>query len=175
MLPGLASAVPGAENAGSKLWWTYLADYKGTPGTTLVDMGLFNFGARKQFQILITAGTTFQGDAKTQLPTAEEGTRLQALSQKVLAAMAKKGKIVHAGTFMHKKEWVLSVYAAKSDGLEAAFTQVMNERCPGCEKIFTMRTDPQWDVYRDFLYPNAATLRFYNYRAPIDQPPGNQP
>jgi hypothetical protein len=69
-----------------------------------MDMGLFNFGARKLFPPLSTAGTGYQGDAKTQLPTAEEGTRLQALTQQVLAAWAKKGKIVHAGTFTHKKE-----------------------------------------------------------------------
>jgi hypothetical protein len=34
---------------------------------------------------------------------------------------------------------------------------------------------PQREVYRDFLYPNAATLRFYNYRDPTDQPQVTQP
>jgi hypothetical protein len=69
-----------------------------------MDMTLFNFGARKLFPPLSTAGTGYQGDAKTELPTAEEGTRMQGLTQQVLAALTKKGKIVHAGTFTQKKE-----------------------------------------------------------------------
>jgi hypothetical protein len=70
---------------------------------------------------------------------------------------------------------VLYVHAAKANGLEAAFTQVMNECCPGCEKVFTVRPDSQRDVYRDFLYPKAAMLRFYNYLDPSDQPQVTQP
>ena len=169
-----AAAAPAAENAGSTMWWSYLADYKGTPGSILVDMGQIALAttsaSRRKFPCLITAGTIYRSDDKNQLPAPDELARLEALSRHVLAAMARHGRIVHAGTFTHKREQVLYLYVEKPDGFEAAFTKALKEGCAGCEKIFSTRDDPQWEVYREFLYPNTATLLFYNYHAPAGQP-----
>jgi hypothetical protein len=165
-LGSVAFTAAAADNASQSPWWTYLADYKGTPGVVLVDMSQVTLTHRKQFPFLITAGTTYQGDSKSQLPTPEEYSRLGSLSRQVLTAMASHGRIVHAGTFTHKGDQVLYFYAEKPAGFEAAFTKVMTARCAGCKIIFNVRPDPQWDAYRDFLYPNAATLKFYNNRTP---------
>lgn len=165
----LASAAMAASTAGTastNTWWTYLADYKGTPGSIQVDMSLITLKQSRQFPFLITAGTTYQADNKNQLPTPEEVPRLATLSRQVLVAMAAHAKVVHAGTFTFKGEQLLYLYAEKPDGFEAAFTKVMKSRCADCTLRFNVRPDPQWDTYRDFLYPNAATLNFYNNRAP---------
>lgn len=146
-----------------ELWWTYLADYDGRPGSTVVDMALKRRAPIVAMPTALVTGVSYESPAKNSgLPDADELDFLNRLAEKRLAIIKSKAKyIVHVGTFTSDNKRYDYFYMAEPDNLEDALRQFYHTECPEREPYVNIKEDPQWDRYLTFLYPNPQTIQFY--------------
>jgi hypothetical protein len=146
----------------SELWWSYLADYDGLPGSTLVNLALKPHAPIHDRSILLVTGVSYQSSPKNSgLPDAAEFDLLNRLSTKRLTLITEHSMAIFVGSFTHKNEQLDYIYLADPDGLEAALREFYQTECPARRPYINLRSDPQWQAYLDFLYPNAQTIQHY--------------
>lgn len=145
-----------------ELWWTYLADYDGRPGSTVVDMALKGKAPIAAMPTALVTGVSYESPAKNSgLPDAGELDFLNRLAEKRLAIIKAKAKcVVHVGTFTSDQKRYDYFYLAEPDGLEDALRQFYHTECPKRDPYVNIKEDPQWDRYLTFLYPNPQTIQF---------------
>lgn len=144
-------------------WWTYIADYEGTPGSTRVDMGLLERAPMRALSHVVIAGTKYQTSHASGLPDQAELDHLNDMSDKVIAAILTLGPSIYVGTFTHNREQVHYVYVKDLAGAEAAFLKALAAACKSCEPTYRTKLDPEWRTYLKFLYPNRETMEFYHF------------
>jgi hypothetical protein len=146
-----------------ELWWTYMADYDGIPGSTVVDMALKEKAPLASLPTALVTGVSYESGAKNSgLPDAAELDLLNRLADERLAIIKAKAKhVVHVGTFTSDQKRYDYFYLAEPDGLEEALRQFYRSKCPNREPYVNIKEDPQWDRYLEFLYPNQQTIEFY--------------
>ena len=146
-----------------ELWWTYLADYDGRPGSTVVNMALKGSAPNASMPTALVTGVSYESlDKNSGLPDAGELDLLNQLAEKRLPIIKTKSKcVVHVGTFTSDHKRYDYYYLAEPDGLEDALRQFYHAECPKREPYVNIKEDPQWDRYLSFLYPNSQTIQFY--------------
>jgi hypothetical protein len=145
-------------------WWSYLASYKAGPGTIRVDLALRKVAPVEGYSHVLVTGVTYATTQKDRLPAAKDLERLNKISDAVAAAVAKKTPSIYAGTFTHNFEQLNYIYVRNTDGLEKVVGNVYAKLCAGCKTYTNVKSDPSWSAYRDFLFPNEATRKYYNLR-----------
>jgi nucleotide-binding universal stress UspA family protein len=145
------------------LWWTYMADYDGIPGSTVVDMALKEKAPLAALSTALVTGVSYESEAENSgLPDAAEFDLLNRLADERLAIIKAKAKhVVHVGTFTSDQKRYDYFYLAEPDGLEDALRQFYREQCPNRQPYVNIAEDPQWERYLEFLYPNSQTIQFY--------------
>jgi hypothetical protein len=146
-----------------ELWWTYLADYEGIPGSTVVDMALKEKAPIAALPTALVTGVSYESEARNSgLPDAAELDLLNRLADKRLSIITAKAKhVVHVGTFTSDQKRYDYFYLAEPDGLEDALRQFYRNECPNREPYVNIKEDPHWDRYVNFLYPNPQTIEFH--------------
>lgn len=142
-------------------WWPYLASYEDGPGSIRVNLALSSQAPLSEYRYLVVTGTTYKTKRSDGLPEAIDVERLNTLSQRVVAAIQAITSSVYVGTFTHNKEQLHYVYVADAALVQHALEKLYTEACPGCKTYLNIKQDPSWSAYREFLYPNRATLEFY--------------
>lgn len=150
-----------AEAISQDFWWPYLASYEDGPGSIRVNLALSSKAPLSEYRYLVVTGTTYKTKRSDGLPEAIDVERLNTLSQGVVAAIQAITPSVYVGTFTHNKEQLHYVYVADAALVQHALGKLYMEACPGCKTYLNIKQDPSWSAYREFLYPNRATLEFY--------------
>ncbi len=146
----------------TELWWSYLADYDGLPGSTLVNLALKHRAPKHDYTTLLVTGVTYESSPKASgLPDKAELEFLNRLSEKRLTLVTGKTEGIFVGSFTHKNERLDYIYVADPAGLEAALRDFYQRECPNRRPYINIKTDARWEAYLDFLYPNAATIEHY--------------
>jgi hypothetical protein len=147
--------------AGAKeFWWSYMASYDGTPGSTRLDMRLKEKAPFAQYASVVVTGTTYVAK-KDGLPDPDDLDRLNRLSFKVVSAIQAVSPSIYAGTFTNNSEQLHYVYVKDTAGIDKALRALYAKACPGCKIYINIKKDPSWSGYKDFLYPNKMTRDFY--------------
>lgn len=154
-----------AQVSASNSWWSYLSDYEGSPGSTLVDMEPFDVAPIKSLPYVIIAGTRFETTLSSGLPDSKELKRLNSFANKLISSLLEGGPARYVGTFTYRGERVHYVYVQQLDGAREAFTKALSAECSTCEISYRTKHDPDWNTYLKFLYPNQATKDFYHFDA----------
>ncbi len=150
------------ESMKSEQWWTYLADYDGFPGSTVVDLGLKPQAPVPGLPTVLVTGVSYESSPESSgLPTPDELIFLTKLSAKRLALIASKSKAVFAGTFTHKSERLDYIYISDSTGLESILRDFYKTECPDRRPYINLKSDPRWEAYLSFLFPNQQAIDFY--------------
>ena len=150
----------------SEHWWAYLADYDGFPGSTVVDLGLKSQAPIPDLPTLLVTGVSYESSPETSgLPTSDELSFLNKLSEKRLALIASKSKAVFAGAFTHKNERLDYVHISNSTGLESMLRDFYKTECPDRRPYINLKSDPRWEAYLNFLYPNQQTIDAYRAKS----------
>jgi len=157
----LMNVVANAEPYVSNEWWSYLAAYDAGPGSIRLDMKLRKIAPVKEFPHLVVTGVTYTSTQRDGLPEAGDLDRLNDISSAVVAAIAAKTPSIYAGTFTHDFEQLNYVYVPDLEGIAEIIKNVYSQRCPGCKTYTNLKDDASWSAYREFLFPNAATLEHY--------------
>jgi hypothetical protein len=142
-------------------WWPYLAAYDAGPGSTRVNLGLKKLVPFSDYPNLVVTGTTYATTRSDGLPDQANLDRLNVLSGKVIAAIQVASPSIYAGTFTHNREQLHYVYVKNITGIEKMLSDLYAKACTGCKIYTNIKRDPAWSAYRDFLYPNPATLDFH--------------
>jgi hypothetical protein len=145
----------------SKKWWTYIADYDGKPGSIRLDMALREEAPLPNLPELLVFGVRYEVQPESGLPTEKALDGLNRGSDALISAVLTAQPGLYVGTFTHDGEQLHYVYVRSSAGAEDAFKRTLTTLCPTCVASFKTRSDPQWNAYLRFLYPNQATLDHY--------------
>lgn len=159
-----ATTLVKAEPLPNEQWWSYLASYDAGSGSVLLNLALRKQAPLTDYPHIVVTGTTYSSSGKKGLPEATDFGRLNALEEKVIAAIAKKSQYIHAGTFTHNFEQLQYVYVKNPSGISQALADVYREHCPGCKTYINIKNDETWSAYSKFLFPNEATLKHYGVR-----------
>jgi hypothetical protein len=154
------SQTPVASN--TALWWTYLADYDGLPGSTVVNLGLKSRAPLSGYATLVVTGVTYEAPPeRSGLPTDDELDFLNQLSEKRLTLIAQSTEAILAGSFTHKNERLDYVYVRDAGGLQERLTAFYDTAAPNRRPYINVIQDADWEGYLSFLYPNQQTLQHY--------------
>ncbi len=159
-----ANYLGAAEPLPSEQWWSYLASYDAGPGFILLNLALRKQAPLADYPHIVVTGTTYSSSQKKGLPEAADLGRLNALEEKVIAAIAKKTQYIHAGTFTYNFEQLQYVYVKNPSGISQALADVYRENCLGCKTSINIKDDEAWAAYSKFLFPNEGTLKHYGVR-----------
>jgi hypothetical protein len=146
----------------NELWWSYLADYEGKPGSVTLDLGLKHRIPNRDYPFLLVAGVTYPSNEFLKgLPEAAQLDTLYEIGDASVAFVSKMTTAIHAGSFTHGSERLEYVYVSDSIGLRPAMNAFYEEHFPGRSHYVNVQNDPEWAGYLAFLYPNAATIAHY--------------
>ena len=146
----------------SDFWWAYLASYDQGPGSIVVNLGLKKQLPLSNYPILIITGVTYVTQRVDGLPESSDLDNLNKLSSKLIEAIEKVTPSIHAGTFKYNRECLHYIYVKDGSIIEEALKAFYLKECPGCKTYTNIKDDPDWTAYKDFLFPNQATLDFYH-------------
>src|SRR5262245_14505102 len=97
----------------AEVWCSYLADYDGLPGSTVVNLALKPRAPMSDRPILLVTGVSYESAMKNQgLPDAAEIDLLNRLSDKRLPIIVAHSTAVLVGSFTHKNERLDYFYVA---------------------------------------------------------------
>lgn len=143
-------------------WWAYLASYDQGPGSITVNLGLKKQLPLSTYPTLIITGVTYATQRRDGLPETSDLDHLNKLSSKLIETIENVTAAVHAGTFKYNRECLHYVYVKDSSKVEEALKAFYLKECPECKTYTNIKNDPDWTTYKDFLFPNQATLDFYH-------------
>jgi hypothetical protein len=141
-------------------WWPYLASYDAGPGSIRVNLGLRKQAPLDGYPYLVVTGTTYTTTRPEGLPSTDDLERLNILSEKVVAEIQKTTPSVYVGTFTYNREQLHYIYVKDSAGIQGVLNSFYSTNCTGCKNYISIKPDPLWSAYIDFLYPNKAVLEF---------------
>ena len=143
----------------TELWWSYLADYDGLPGSTVVNLALKSHAPMRDRPTLLVTGVSYSSRPDNSgLPDAAELDFLNRLSTKRLDMLRMHSISIFVGAFTHKNERLDYIYVSDPTGLEAAMRDFYQTECPTRQPYINLKSDPQWEAYLEFLYPNTQTI-----------------
>jgi hypothetical protein len=144
------------------VWWTYLATYDGSPGSTVVNLALKSRAPVRGYPMLVVTGVGYPSPPQNSgLPVGGELDFLNELSGKRLAVITQSTKVVFAGSFTHKGERLDYVYVADASGVEDRLRKFYEATVPSRANYISVKSDAEWKAYLEFLYPNEPTRRHY--------------
>ena len=141
-------------------WEVYLARYEKGVGSTVVNMSLKGDDSMKQYPYLLKAGVKLLQCPEEGLPTEGEFEALYAISNKIKANIDWAGKNKQAGTFSYQCTRTDYYYISDTNNIRSFLETIFKKNFPKYESIIEIKTDPNWDAYLTFLYPNEETMEY---------------
>jgi hypothetical protein len=147
----------GEVNAQVEHWDTYMANISGKPGSVLVDMGLMAAAPNNKYPNLVVTGPQAKKCNPQGMPDADEIALLEEILTATGNFITGVTPKVLAGTFMYNCQRLNYYYVKDTTGLRNALARVYARTYKDYDYVTKIKHDPEWDVYRTFLYPDEAT------------------
>lgn len=145
----------------AETWWSYTASIENLPATIKVDLALARKVPLADYPYLVITGTAYRSERDYGLPEPADMDRLNKISAKVVTTIQSATPAIHAGSFTRAYEQKDYVYVKDRSGIEKRLADMYGQACKGCKTSISVRSDPSWSVYKEFLFPNIATREFY--------------
>jgi len=146
------------------LWWSYLADYDGLPGSIRINLGLKDHAPIPDYSILLMTGVSYESSQEKpelKMPERRDLEFLNQVSEKRVALVTSRWNAIFVGAFLHDNQQIDYFYISEPEGLEDALREFHLKECPGRRHKFKTQDDPEWGAYLEFLYPNEPTIEHY--------------
>ncbi len=138
-------------------WDTYMVKMGSAPASVLVDMGFIETAPDRRFPFLVITGpktkncTTMGLIDKEEIGVLEDmltatGNFLTGVTPKILV-----------GTVTRNCERVNYYYVKDTAGVRTALNRLYTHSFKDNAYVLGIRSDPEWDTYRKFLYPDEGT------------------
>ena len=141
-------------------WDSYLAQYEGKLGSTLVDLSLKKTAPRKNLRFVLVTGVTFKECSTDGMPNPNEFDKLHLISDSVKKIVEKSGTSRLAGTFTHQCQRLDYYYISDTAKIRGLLTNMYQKRFPLYEPYINLKEDEGWKYYLDFLFPNEITQEY---------------
>jgi hypothetical protein len=139
-------------------WDTYLAEIAKKPASVLVDMSLQTKAPNIALPYLLITGPKSklcQGNGMPAKSEIDEMEEILAATNTFITGITPK---ILAGTLTYNCERVNYYYVKDTMGLSFAIARMYNHNYKGYRYIYKIKPDPEWSVYKSFLYPNEETM-----------------
>jgi len=139
-------------------WETYMAEVAKKPASVLVNLALYDRSPDRRLPYLLITGPKSKKCMGNGLPEKDEIPKLEEILDAADAFITGITPKILAGTFTYNCERVNYYYVKDTLGLDLAITRLYKRSFDGYSYIFKIKTDPDWGVYRDFLYPTEENF-----------------
>ena len=141
-------------------WEQYFSQYDGVPGSVLVDMSYDELVPIDQFTYVMSTGVQFEQCNEDGMPQSLVYEDLVQLSEKLEEYLAIQLTSRLVGTFTHQCKRVDFYYIKDTIGLNSFLTNFYEKNGEDYQAIISVSADPEWSVYKDFLYPDSYILEY---------------
>ncbi len=138
-------------------WDTYLTMHDNKPGSVLVDMGLIFSAPYKKYPNLVITGPQAQKCNVQGIPDTGEIALLEEILTATGNFITGVTPKMLAGTFTYNCQRLNYYYVKDTTGLRNALARVYARTYKDYDYVIKIRPDPEWSVYRTFLYPDEVT------------------
>ena len=156
-------------SAQTELWDTYMSRFGDRPASILVDMGLILTAPDVRYPYLVITGPKALHSDKNGIPVKEEIASLEdildATGNFLTGLTAKK----LAGTLTYNGQRNNYYYVRDTMGIRNAIMRMYTRNFKDYKFALTIKYDPQWLMYRTFLYPSNETQNWMDNNKIITQ------
>ena len=138
-------------------WDNYLSSYSGKPGSVLVDLGYIDKAPDKKYPFLVITGPHAQNCGKNGIPDKEEIDQLEEILDATTNFLNGVTAKVLVGTFTYNCERLNYYYVKDTESIRVAIARMYNRSFQNYSYAIHIKADPEWGVYRTFLYPDEST------------------
>jgi len=138
-------------------WDTYMTKMGKMPASVLVDMGQKEFAPDPKFPNLVVTGPRTKNCSTMGLPDKDEIGTLEDIldaTSNFLTGVTAKALV---GTVTHNCERLNYYYVKDTMGIRNALNRMYSRTYKDYAYVISIRPDPQWTTYRNFLYPDEET------------------
>lgn len=141
-------------------WDVYLAQYEKGAGSTVINMSLKERAPVKLYPYLLKVGVKLLSCTDEGLPSKEEFKTLYAISDKVKDKVDSLKKNKAAGTFSYQCSRTDYYYVTDTNSVRKVLQSMFKKYYPRYEYNIEIKSDPGWEAYLTFLYPNEETREY---------------
>jgi hypothetical protein len=157
----LICSLPARAQVKDDIWDVYMARYKDSVGSTVLDMSLKYIAPIKDLPFLVKTGIHFKGCSAEGLPKDDQVfATLHEVSDTTEAYMAGNFNCRLAGTFMYSCARTDYYYISDTTNVRNKLVEFYKHRFSNEQYIIEIRGDAHWSAYLDFLYPNEETQEY---------------
>jgi len=138
-------------------WDTYMAEIAKKPASVLVDLALID-KVNPQLPYLLITGPKAKLCQGNGIPAKSEIDQLEDILNSTSTFITGVTPKALAGTLTYNCERVNYYYIKDTVGLSYAIARMYNHNYKGYQYVYKIKQDPEWNVYREFLYPNEETM-----------------
>jgi len=147
-------------NAQQENWDTYIANYDGKPGTTIIDMGIRSIAPITKFPFVLITGVKYTNCDKDGFPTKAEFEKLYIISDTIGAKLKSLSPNRMAGTFTYDCERLDYYYLSDTLNIRKKLADVYEKQFKAYTYYINIKVDKAWAAYLEFLYPNEITQEY---------------
>lgn len=126
------------------------------PASVLVDMGLYPVAPLKLFPYLVVTGPHAKKCDGNGLPSSAEIDSLERVLGATTAMLSGATAKKLLGTLTYNCERVNYYYVQDTVAVRRAINRMYENHLADYSYSLKIKYDPQWEVYRNFLYPDSA-------------------
>ncbi|MBW8638283.1 DUF695 domain-containing protein [Hoeflea sp. WL0058] len=139
-------------------WVFYFAWIKEQPASIFLNIGLFPETPDLTLMTSCRVQIEMNHPRDDGLSSSEEFESLSALEDHIAETVTKAGEVKFVGRVTHGGQRHLYYYAAMNADFDARLQSAMT-RFPDYRYRTQCKPDPEWDVYRNFLYPSDREMQ----------------
>lgn len=158
-LIALSVLISATLNAQTVNYDAYKAQYEAGAGSTIFNKDLKHAAPVSGFPFVVITGVKFK-DCENGVPTENELSNLDKVSDSVYANVTTLVKNIMAGTFTYQCERLEYYYVADTTQIRERLTSLFKKHFNSYEPYINIKADKDWDAYLKFLYPNDETLEY---------------
>jgi hypothetical protein len=145
-------------------WDAYLARYDEGLGSVMLNMAVAQAAPRRDLPYLLITGVTCNRCTREGFPVQSEFKRMNRLSDDINQRLFKAtgsapAHVLSVGVFTFQCQRLEYIYLADTTGIRAVLERCITKYASYKFRI-QMTVDPEWETYREFLYPNEAVRAF---------------
>ncbi|MEM7161198.1 MAG: DUF695 domain-containing protein [Bacteroidota bacterium] len=142
-------------------WDSYIATYdNGKPGSTTVRLDLIEGAPITAFPHVLVTGINYETSREDGFPENDTFALLHQVGDELERFVASETEYILVGSFMYDKQRLEYFYVKRPQGLEEKLNYFYEREFPGQEFYVNLKADSSWTYYREFIYPNDATLNY---------------
>lgn len=144
-----------------QVWWTYDADYDGKPGRVSLNIGLKPMAPMLRYPTLLVTGISYTREDEKGQPNDAEQQVLDQVRMDRITFLKLNTPAIEAGGLILDGDELQYIYLRDPTGVKELLQDYYDANFPDRKYTINIKDNVDWEAYLDLLYPNDATVSFY--------------